>query len=163
MKNANILHFFFGGRGVSSIKSSKILICITLEAEPICSPKAALFFLGWFSLLSASPPFPDSVQFSHSVMSNSLWPHELQHARPPCPSPTPGIYSNSCPSSRWCHPAISSSVVLFSSCPQSLLASGSFPVASSFHEVAKVLEFQHQHQSFQDWSPSPGTPRTDLL
>ena len=63
-----------------------------------------------------------SVQFSRSVMSNSLWPHELQHARPPCPSPTPGVHSNSRPSSRWCHPAISSSVVPFSSCPQSLPA-----------------------------------------
>ena len=66
-----------------------------------------------------------SVQFSHSVVSNSLWPHELQHARPPCPSPTPGVHSNSCPSSRWCHHAISSSVVPFSSCPQSLPASES--------------------------------------
>ena len=64
-----------------------------------------------------------SVQFSRSVMSNSLRPHQSQHARPPCPSPTPGAYSNSCPSSRWCHPAISSSVVPFSSCPQSLSAS----------------------------------------
>ena len=62
-----------------------------------------------------------SVQFSHSVMSNSLRPHELQHARPPCPSPTPGVHPNSCPSSRWCHPTISSSVIPFSSCPQSLL------------------------------------------
>ena len=58
-----------------------------------------------------------SVQFSRSVVSNFLWPHELQHARPPCPSPTPGVYSNSCPSSQWCHPAISSSVVPFSSLP----------------------------------------------
>ena len=64
-----------------------------------------------------------SVQFSHSVVSNSLWPHESQHARPPCPSPTPRVHSNSCPSSRWCHPAISSSVIPFSSCPQSLPAS----------------------------------------
>ena len=62
-----------------------------------------------------------SVQFSHSVVSDSLWPHELQHARPPRPSPTPGVHSNSCPSSRWCHPAISSSVVPFSSCLQSKL------------------------------------------
>ena len=58
-----------------------------------------------------------SVQFSHSVVSDSLWPHESQHTRPPCPSPTPGVHTNSCPSSRWCHPAISSSVVPFSSCP----------------------------------------------
>ena len=70
-----------------------------------------------------------SVQFSRSVVSNSLQPHESQHTRPPCPSPAPGVYSNSCPSSRWCHPAISSSVVPFSSCPQSLPASGSFPMS----------------------------------
>jgi len=70
-----------------------------------------------------------SVQFSCSVMSNSLRPHELQHARPPCPSSTPGVHSNSHPSSRWCHPAISSSVVPFSSCPQSLPASESFPMS----------------------------------
>ena len=63
-----------------------------------------------------------SVQSSHSVMSDSLRPHELQHARPPCPSPTPGVHSDSHPSSQWCHPAISSSVVPFSSCPQSLPA-----------------------------------------
>ena len=63
------------------------------------------------------------VQFSRSVLSNSLWPHESQHARPPCPSPTPGVYPNSCPSSQWCHPAISLSVIPFSSCPQSLPAS----------------------------------------
>ena len=72
-----------------------------------------------------------SVQFSHSVMSNSLRPHELQHARPPCPSPTPGVYSNSCPSSQWCHLGISSSVVPFS-CPQPLPASGSFPMSQLF-------------------------------
>ena len=72
-----------------------------------------------------------SVQFSRSVVSDSLWPHESQHARPPCPSSTPGVYSNSCPS-RWCHPTISSSVVPFSSCPQSLPASGSFPVSQLF-------------------------------
>ena len=70
-----------------------------------------------------------SVQFSHSVVSNSLRPHELQHARPPCPSPTPGVHSDSCP---WCIPAISSSVVPFSSCPQSLLASQSFPMSQLF-------------------------------
>ena len=64
-----------------------------------------------------------SVQFSHSDVSDSLWPRESQHARPPCPSPTPGVHSNSGPSSWWCHPAISSSVVPFSSCPQSLPAS----------------------------------------
>ena len=70
-----------------------------------------------------------SIQFSRSVMSDSLQPNKLQHASPPCPSPTPGVYSNSFPLSRWCHPAISSSVVPFSSCPQSLPASWSFPMS----------------------------------
>ena len=98
-----------------------------------------------------------SVQFSRSVMSNSLQPHGLQHARPPCPSPTPGVYPNSYPLSQWCHPTISSSVIPFSACPQSFPASGLFKWVSSSHQVAKVLEFQLQHQSFQ-W-----TPRTDFL
>ena len=74
----------------------------------------------------------DSVQFSWLVVSDSLRPHESQHAWPPHPSPTPGLYSNSCPSSRWCHPAISSSVVPFYSCPQSLPASGSFLMSQLF-------------------------------
>ena len=72
-----------------------------------------------------------SVQFSHSVVSDSLWPHEPQH-RPPCPSPTPGAYPNSCPLSRWCHPTISSSVVTFSSCLQSFPASASFQMSQLF-------------------------------
>ena len=96
------------------------------------------------------------VQFSRSVVSDSLRPHESQHTRPPCPSPTPGVYPNSCPSSWWCHPAISSSVLPFSSCPKSLPASGSFPMSQLF-SWGKGLEFQLQHQSFQ-W-----IPRTDLL
>ena len=73
-----------------------------------------------------------SVQFSRSVVSDSLRPHESQHARPPCPSPTPRVHSDSRPSSQWCHPAISSSVVPFSSCPQSLPASESFPMSQLF-------------------------------
>ena len=73
-----------------------------------------------------------SVQFSHSVMSSSLWPHGLQHAMFSCPSPTPGAYSNSCPSSQWCHPAISSSGVPFTSCLQSFPESGSFPMSQFF-------------------------------
>ena len=73
-----------------------------------------------------------SVQFSGSVVSDSLQPHELQHARPPCLSPTPGVHPNSSPSSQWCHPAISSSVIPFSSCPQSLPASESFPMSQLF-------------------------------
>ena len=73
-----------------------------------------------------------SVQFSLSVVSNSFRPHESQHARPPCPSPTPGVHPDSCPSSQWCHPPISSSVIPFSSCPHSLPASGSFPMSQLF-------------------------------
>ena len=73
-----------------------------------------------------------SVQFSHPVVSDSLWPHELQHARLPCPSPTPGVYPKSCPLSRWYHPSISSSVVPFFSCPQFSPASGSFPMSQLF-------------------------------
>ena len=73
-----------------------------------------------------------SVQFSRSVMSESLWPHESQHSRPPCPSPTPGVHTDSRPSSQWCHPAISSSVFPFSSCPKSLTASASFWVNQLF-------------------------------
>ena len=96
-------------------------------------------------------------QFSCLVVSNTLRPHELQHARPPCPSPTPGVSSNSCPLSWWCHPAISSSVVPFFSCPNPSQHQGLFQWVNSLHEVAQVLEFQLQHQSFQ-W-----TPRTDLL
>ena len=99
-----------------------------------------------------------SVQFSRSVMSDSFRPHESQHARPPCPSPTPRVHSNSCASSWWCHPAISSSVVPFSSCPQSLPASESFPISQLFawggqsigvSASASVLPMKIT----QDWAP----------
>ena len=98
-----------------------------------------------------------SVQFSHLVISNSLWPHGLQQDRPPCPSPTPGAYSDSCPLSPWCHPAISSPVIPFSPHLHLSQHQGLFKWVNSLHEVAKVLEFQLQYQSFQ-WTPS-----TDLL
>ena len=97
-----------------------------------------------------------SVQFSHSVMSNSLRPHELQHARTPCPSPIPAVHSNSCPSSQWCHPTISSSVVPFSSCPQSLPASQSFPMSQLFTwggQSTGVSAFaSFLPKNTQDWS-----------
>ena len=108
----------------------------------------------------------DLVQFSHSVMSDSLWPHELQHTRPPCPSPTPGVYPNSCPLSPWCHRPISSSVVPFSSWPQSLPASGSFPMSQLFawggqnigvSALASVLPM-----NTQDWYPLGWTGWTSL-
>ena len=98
-----------------------------------------------------------SVQFSRSVVSNSLRPHESQHARPPCPSPTPGVYPYSCPSRRWCHPAISSSAVPFSSCPQSLPASGSFPVSQLFTSGGQSIGVSASTSilpmNTQDWSP----------
>ena len=98
-----------------------------------------------------------SVQFSRSVVSNSLWPHEPQHARPPCPSPTPRFHSNSPPSSWWCHSAISSSVVPFSSCPQSLPASESFPISQLFAwggQSTRVSAFASFFpKNTQDWSP----------
>ena len=112
-----------------------------------------------FPMLTSSY-FKTSVQFSqfsHSVLSDSLRPHESQHARPSCPSPTPGVHSDSSPSSQWCHPAISSSVIPFSSCPQSFPASGSFPVSqlfawgsqsTGFSALASVLP-----KNIQGWSP----------
>ena len=96
-----------------------------------------------------------SVQFSRSVMSDSLRPHGLHHARLPCPSPTPGPYSNSCPSSRWCHPTISSSIIPFSSCLQSCPASGSFPMsqflASGGHSIGVSASASVLPMNIQDW------------
>ena len=98
-----------------------------------------------------------SVQFSLSVMSDSLRPHEPQHSRLPCPSPTPRVYSNSCPLSRWCHPTISSSVVPFSSCPQSFPASGSFPMSQLFTSSGQGIGVSASTSvlpmNTQDWSP----------
>ena len=114
------------------------------------------------SLLNQFPhmghSFRHSLQFSSVTQScPTLWPHESQHARPPCPSPTPGVYSNSCPSSWWCHSAISFSVVPFSSCPQSLPASESFPMSQIFAwggqstGVSAIASFLPKKS--QDWSP----------
>ena len=93
-----------------------------------------------------------SVQFSHSVMSSSLQPHEPQHTRPPCPSRTSGVYPDSCPLNQWCHPTISPSVIPFSSCLQSFSASGFFLRSQFFISGGKILAFQLQHQSFQWYS-----------
>ena len=98
-----------------------------------------------------------SVQFSRSVVSNSLRPHESQHARPPCPSPTSGVHPNLCASSQWCHTAISSSVIPFSFCPQSLPASGSFPVSQLFawggQSIGVSASASVLPMNTQDWSP----------
>ena len=105
--------------------------------------------------------------FSHSVVSDSLWPHEPQHARLPCPSPIPRVYSNSCPLSRWCHLNISSSVVPFSSCPQSFPASGSFPVsrffASGGQSIGVSASASVLPMNIQDWFPLGLTGWISLL
>ena len=102
-----------------------------------------------------------SVQFSRSAVSNYLWPRESQHARPPCPSQTPGAYSNSCPSSRWCHPTISSSVIPFSSCLQSFPASGSFQMSQLFTSGGQSIGVSASTSALpmntQDRSPSGWT------
>ena len=103
----------------------------------------------------------NSFQFSRSVVSNSLRPHESQHTRPPCLPPTPGVHSDSRPSSQWCHPAISSSVVPFSSCPQSLPASESFPMSQLFAWGGQSIRVSASAsvlpKNTQDWSPSEWT------
>ena len=105
-------------------------------------------------LLNISSP---SVQFSRSVVSDSLRPHEPKHARPPCPSPTPGVYPNSCPLSQWCHPTISSSVVPFSSCPQSFLTSAAFQMSQLFtlgvQSIGVSASTSLLPMNTQDWSP----------
>ena len=119
-----------------------------------------------FSLISFSLSLAfwlkfSSVQFSRSVVSDSLRPHELQHARPPCPSPTPAVYSESHPSSQWCHPAISSSVILFSSYPQSLPASEYFPMSQLFtwggQSTGVSALTSYLPKKSQGWSPSEWT------
>ena len=119
--NLHLSFIFKNGLGLEDITS------FSFDFIPVEESDANLTVVNLKVFLSLS-----SVQFSRSVMSNSLWPHESQHTRPSCPSPTPWVHSNSGPSSRWCHPAVSSSVVPFSSCPQSLPTSESFPLSQLF-------------------------------
>ena len=154
--------------------SSHLHDCCLRESRNFCQPKLARKFshqedrvqllenhlsiclLTYFWYLACS-----SVQFSRSVMSDSLQPHELQHIRPPCPLPTPGVHPNSCPSSRWYRQAVSSSVVPFSSCPQSLPASESFPMSQLFawggqsigvSSLTSVLPINTQDWSSLGWT-----------
>ena len=110
----------------------------------------------WKSLLHSI----SSIQFSRSVVSDSLWPHEPQYTRPPCPSPTPGVHSNPCPLCQWCHPTISSSVVSFSSCPQSFPESGSFPMSQFFasggQSIGVSASASALPMNIQDWFPLGG-------
>ena len=133
---------------IIEVKPSQILLMLwILLIINTVRVKRSLTDLIWLEIIS-------SVQFSCSVMSDSLWPHGLQHTRLPCPSPTPGVYSNSCPLSRWCHPTISSSVIPFSSCLQFFPASGSFPVSQLFFakEAACDLEILADVSPFVLWS-----------
>ena len=137
------------------------VLCSELDGKEIPKKERYMCTYDWFILLynveTNNIIKQLSVQFSCSVMSDSLRPHELQHARPPCPSPTARVYSNSCPSSQWCHPAISSSVVPFSSCPQSLPASGSFPISQLFPWGGQSIRVSASTSvlpmNTQDWSP----------
>ena len=126
---------------------------------------ASKFFISWAT--REAQKRCQSVQFSHSVVSDSLWPHGLQHARPPCPSPTPRVYPNSCPLSWWCHPTISSSVIPFSSCLQSFPASGSFSMSQFFawggQSIGVSASTSVLPVSNQDWSPLGWTDWLDLL
>ena len=119
-------------------KSFYLLVCVDWGYIFVCNSNK------WFS----------SVQLSRSVVSNSLWPHGLQHARPPCPSPTPGVYSNSCALSWWCHPTISSSVIPLSSHLQSFPASGSFPMSQYWHfsfSIRPSNEYSRLMSFRMDW------------
>ena len=143
--------------GARSFQFSSVFFCLlpwpqaSLHAPPqieseICS-----------SFGSDAPVSISSLQFSRSAVSDSLWPHGLQHARPPCSSPTPRIYSNSCPLSRWCHPTISSSVVPFSSCLQSFPKSGSFQMSQLFasggQNIGVSASTSVLPMNTQDWFP----------
>ena len=128
---------------------------------PLCLECLSLPLLDSASFLSFS-----SVQFSCSVVSDSLWPHGLQHTRLPCPSPTPVVYSNSCLLSQWCHPTISSSVIPFSSCLQSFPASGSFQISQFFaaggQSIGVSASASFLRMNIQDWFPLGWTGWTSL-
>ena len=117
-------------------------------------PQEGRLYLFIFASWAHSPEHEHSIQFSHSVVSDYLWPHGLQHARLPCPSPTPGVYSNSCPLSQWCHPTISSSVIPFSHL-QYFPASGSFPMSQLFASGGQSIRVSVSASVFptniQDW------------
>ena len=147
---------------MSKLVHVKKVLCLIPQCLRLkCLHSAILFFVivkvpHPFCLFIEDMEYCSSVQFSRSVVSNSLWPHESQHTRPPCPSPTPGVYSNSCPSSRWRHPATSPSVISFSSCPQSFPASGSFPMGQLFTWDGQSIRVSASASvlpmNTQDWS-----------
>ena len=147
---ARILEFLpLPSPGISPIQGSNTYLLCLQHWPTVSLPLAPPGKLLWSQFSSG--------QFCHSVMSDSLWPHGLQHARLPCPPPTPGTYSSSCPLSRWCHPTNSSSVNLFSSCLQSFPVSGSFQMTQLFESGSQsigVLALAYiLPKSIQDWFP----------
>ena len=137
------------------LKAEEIRLCMCVHVHVcVCMLGMHSGDRAWF--LGLTCHLCCSVQFSRSVMSDSLWPHGLQHARPPCPSPPPAVYSNSCPLSRWCHPTISSSVVPFSSHLQYFPASGSFQMSQLFTSGGQSIGVSAStsvlQMNTQDWS-----------
>ena len=130
--------------------SSHLILCCLLLLLPLTLSSIRAFS-------NESALCISSVQFSRSVVSNSLQPHEPQHVRPPCPSPTPRVHPNPCPLSKWCHPTISSSVIPFSSCPQSFPASGSFQMSQLFpsggQSIGASVSASVLLINTQDWFP----------
>ena len=156
------------GSSVCGVSQAKILVQVAISysrgscdpaqfCKASCTGRGVLYLL---CLLSVS-------QFSHSVVSDSLQPHEPQHTRPPCPSPTPRAHPNPCPLCRWCHPTLSSSVIPFCSCPQSFPASGSFQMshlsASGGQSIGVSTSTSVLPMNTQDWSPSGWTGWIFLL
>ena len=145
------------GHKQTVLVSIKFNLCVSQDDFLISKYCVGKFITWKFRNASSQIPETLSVQFSLSVVSNSLQPYESQHSRPPCPSPTPGVHPNSCASSRWCHPAISSPVVPFSCCPQSLPASGSFPMSQLFtwggQSIGVSVSASVLPINTQDWSP----------
>ena len=131
------------------IKITFLYSCLWSE----CRQNLVMAFLFWCAILRTK----SSANFISSFVSDSLWPHESQQARPPCPSPTPRVYPNSCPSSQWCHPALSSTVIPFSSCPQSFPTSGSFPMSQLFtwggQSIGAAASTSVIPMNNQDWYP----------
>ena len=143
-----LLKYFTGNLKKEALFISSLPVSLNVASGALCHHVRNL---------PESNPNISSVQFSCSVVSDSLRPRELQHARPPCPSLTPRVHQDSRPSSRWCHPAISSSVIPFSSCPQPLPASGSFPMSQLFtwggHSIGVSASVSVLLMNTQDWSP----------
>ena len=141
-------------------------LCKTVMLGKIEGKRRGWRTMRWLNGITDPMDMFSSVQFSHSVVSNSLRPHEPQHTRPPCPSPTTGVHAKPRPLSRWCHPIISSSAVPFSSCSQTFLASGSFQMSQLFPSGGQSIEVSPSTSvlpmNTQDWSPLGlvGSPRS---